>query len=161
MIKFWVAGTPKSMKVGGVARFMKAGKMHMVPKRGNDEWATLVGRIGRDHAPPVPLEGPLMFAATFYLPKPVSLPKRTAALAMPTKKPDVDNLFHKLTDQFNGVFYRDDAQLTDVRLRKRYPSDGRTGVEITVAPINPTAQMVASLDQADLRPTPTPGGAGA
>jgi Holliday junction resolvase RusA-like endonuclease len=154
VIRFFVSGTPKSMKVGGVARFMKGGRTHMVPKRGNDEWVTLVGRIGRDHAPPVPLEGPLAFVATFYLPKPVSLPKRAAALAMPTKKPDVDNLFHKLTDQFNGVFYRDDAQLTDVRLRKRYPHDGRTGVEITVTPINVHAQMAAGLEQVEREAEP-------
>lgn len=144
MIKFWVGGTPKSMKVGGVARFMKAGKMHFVPKRGNDEWATLVGRIGRDHAPPVPLEGPLLFMATFYVPRPRSLPKRDGYLAMPIKRPDADNLFHKLTDSFNGVFWTDDSQLTDVLLRKRYPLDGRTGVEITVAPIT-NAQVMAEL----------------
>jgi Holliday junction resolvase RusA-like endonuclease len=137
------------MKVSGVAHFMKAGKQHYVPKRGNDEWVTLVGRIGRDHAPPLPLEGPLIVVATFYMPKPASLPKRTAHLAMPVRRPDLDNCFHKLTDQFNGVFWRDDAQITDVLVRKRYPLDGRTGVEITVAPVTNT-QLMAILDQAEL-----------
>jgi Holliday junction resolvase RusA-like endonuclease len=146
MIRFFVAGTPKSMKVGGVARFMKGGKMHFVPKRGNDEWATLVGRIGRDYAPALLLEGPLMFIATFYVPRPTSLSKKTAHLAMPTKRPDADNLFHKLTDQFNGVFWADDSQLVDVVLRKRYPLDGRTGVEIIVAPVT-NAQIQAEIHQ--------------
>jgi Holliday junction resolvase RusA-like endonuclease len=146
MIRFFVGGTPKSMKVGGVARFMKAGKMHFVPKRGHDEWATLVGSIGRDHAPAQLLEGPLLFMATFFVPRPASLPKRSAHLAMPIKRPDADNLFHKLTDQFNGVFWADDSQLVDIVLRKRYPLDGRTGVDIIVAPVT-NAQVQAEIRQ--------------
>lgn len=154
MIRFFVAGTPKSMKVGGVARFMKAGKMHFVPKRGNDEWATLVGAIGRAHAPERLLEGALIFVATFFMPKPASLPKRSAHLAMPIKRPDFDNLFHKLTDQFNGVFWHDDAQIVDALIRKRYPDDGRTGVEFVVAPFT-NAQVLAQLDQVALDMEPT------
>jgi hypothetical protein len=57
VIRFFVAGFPKSMKVGGVARFVRAGKVHMVPRRGNTEWATLVGHVGREYAPPIPLDG--------------------------------------------------------------------------------------------------------
>ena len=137
------------MKVGGIARFMKGGKMHMVPKRGNDEWVTLVGRIGRDHAPERPLDGPLIFLATFYMPKPTSLSRKASVSAMPVKRPDLDNLLHKMTDQFNGVFWADDSQVTDLMARKRYPDDGRTGVEITVAPVT-NAQLMAQLDQVEL-----------
>jgi Holliday junction resolvase RusA-like endonuclease len=65
---------------------------------------------------------------------------------MPIKRPDADNLFHKLTDQFNGVFWADDSQLTDVLLRKRYPLDGRTGVEIVVAAVT-NVQIQAEIEQ--------------
>jgi Holliday junction resolvase RusA-like endonuclease len=137
------------MAVGGVARFMRAGKMMAVPKRGNDAWATLVGRVGQDHAPASPLVGPLILRLTFYLPRPTSLPKRFAHLALPVKRPDFDNLFHKLTDKFNGVLWADDSQIVDCLIRKRYPLDGRTGVEITVAPFT-NVQLQAELDHVAL-----------
>jgi Holliday junction resolvase RusA-like endonuclease len=154
VIRFFVGGTPKSMKVSGVAPFMRGGKQHFVPKRGNDEWVTLVGRIGRDHAPERLIDGPLIFVAKFYLQKPTTLPRKFTMTALPTKRPDLDNLVHKMTDQFNGVFWRDDSQIVDVLARKRYSHDGRTGVEITVAPVT-NMQLQAELDQAflDLEPS--------
>src|SRR5262249_3616893 len=42
---------------------------------------------------------------------------------------------HKLTDQFNGVFWADDSQIVDVIARKRFAADGRPGVEIIVEPV--------------------------
>jgi len=42
---------------------------------------------------------------------------------------------HKLTDQFNGVFWADDSQIVDVVVRKRFALDGRPGVEILVEPV--------------------------
>ena len=133
-IRFWVGGTPKSMSVGSSFRFKRGGVETHVQGRRNTDWATLVGQIGREHAPPVPWEGPLSVTATFYLPKPATLPKRDRDTALPIKRPDLDNLIHKLTDSFNGVFWRDDSQIVDLILSKRYAVDGRTGVEIIVHP---------------------------
>lgn len=134
MIRFFVGGLPKSMKIGSVVRFQRGGKIHMAPKRGNSEWAMLVGQIGRAHAPAVPYSPDiaLSFMALFYMPRPATLPKR---VLMPLKRPDVDNLMHKLTDQFNGVFWADDSQIVDVIARKRFAADGRPGVEIIVEPV--------------------------
>jgi Holliday junction resolvase RusA-like endonuclease len=133
MIRFFVGGLPKSMKVAGIARFQRAGKVHMVPKRSNSEWATLVGQIGREYAPKTPLGGGLSFIAVFWMPKPATLKK---TMVLPLKRPDLDNLMHKLTDQFNGVFWVDDSQIVDLHVYKRFTIDGRTGVEIRIeAPI--------------------------
>ena len=132
MIRFFVGGIPKSMRVSGVARFQRAGKVHMVPKRGHSDWATLVGQIGRQHAPETPLEGPVAFAARFFLPRPKSAPKK---VTMPLTRPDIDNLVSKLTDQFNGVFYRDDAQIVRFACSKAFAADGKPGVEITVVAV--------------------------
>ena len=135
MIRFFVAGIPKAMSVGKSVSFQRTGapiRQHF-QKRANTEWAILVGHIGRAHAPDVPLDGPLRFAATFYLPTPQALAKHLAEL--PTKRPDVDNLMHKLTDFFNGVFWHDDSQIVDLVIAKRYAFNGRPGVEITVAPV--------------------------
>jgi Holliday junction resolvase RusA-like endonuclease len=116
------------MKVAGTARFQRAGKVHMVPKRGNTEWATLVGAIGRQHAPKVLLQGPVMLTAHFYMPRPGSAKKAQ----WPLKRPDLDNLIHKLTDQFNGVFWKDDSQIVELRVGKRFAEDGKIGLEIVV-----------------------------
>ena len=96
MIRFFVAGVPKAMSVGGVARFKRGNTMQMVPKRTNTEWATLVGHIGRQHAPARPLHGAVSLEIRFYLPRPGSASKRVVD---PIKRPDLDNLLHKLTDQ--------------------------------------------------------------
>lgn len=132
-IRFFVGGLPKSMKVAGIARFQRAGKVHMVPKRANSEWALLVGEVGRRHAPEVPLTGPLAFTALFFLPRPSSGKK----LRAPLKRPDLDNLTHKLTDNWNGCFYVDDSQIIDLVARKRFAEQGRVGVEICVEEVEP------------------------
>jgi len=132
IIKFFVAGLPKSMKVGGVARFQRHGKVHMVPKRGNTEWVTLVGHEGRQVMPPIPFDGPVTFLARFFMPRPSTLPKK---IVLPLKRPDLDNLLHKLTDQFNGVFWKDDSQIVRLEAVKQFAQDGRIGLEITVEEI--------------------------
>jgi Holliday junction resolvase RusA-like endonuclease len=62
----------------------------------------------------------------------------------PLKRPDIDNLMHKLTDHFNGVFWLDDSQVIDLVVRKRFARDGRTGVEIVVEEIT-AVQLQAEL----------------
>jgi Holliday junction resolvase RusA-like endonuclease len=153
VIRFFVAGIPKAMSVGSFFKFKRNGAEHHMQGRRNTDWSTLVGQIGRDHAPPAPLEGPLVFVATFYVPMPASIPQRARDTAMPIKRPDLDNLVHKLTDRFNGVFWQDDSQLTDIYARKRYPPHGGPGVEILVAPVT-NVQLLAQLDQVvlDLEP---------
>ena len=133
MIRFFVGGLPKSMQIGGVARFKRAGTVHMVPKRNNTEWALLVGQIGRAHAPAQLVQGGVSFTALFYLPRPATLPKR---VTLPLKRPDLDNLTNKLTDQFNGVFWRDDSQVVDSIHKKRFAENGRCGVEIRVVEVS-------------------------
>jgi Holliday junction resolvase RusA-like endonuclease len=141
VIRFFVAGLPKSMKVSGVARFMKHGRPQMVPKRGNDAWALLVGKIGRDHGPDRPLTGPIIFTARFFLPRPKSLPR---SVVLPLKRPDWDNLVHKITDQWNGVFWVDDSQIVDGHVFRRFAPNGRPGVEIVIEEFSPD-QVQAEL----------------
>lgn len=101
--------------------------------REHTEWAVVVGQIGRTFAPAKPLEGPVSMILRFWMPKPKSAPKR---VVLPLTRPDLDNLIHKLSDQFNGVLWADDAQLVDWIQRKRYVDDnGRgepPGLEVTV-----------------------------
>lgn len=135
MIRFFVGGLPRAMSVGKSIRFRRGtGPIQHFQKRDNSDWALLVGQIGREHAPSAPYgpEIPLSFTACFVMPRPATLPKR---VQLPLKRPDVDNLVHKLTDQWNGIFYADDSQIVDLVVRKRFAVDGRPGVEIIVAPV--------------------------
>ena len=138
IIRFFVAGLPRAMSVGSFFRFKKDGVEKHIQGRRNTDWAVLVGQVGRAHAPEQPLTGPVCFTALFHLPRPQALMRRAGVL--PIKRPDIDNLVHKLTDFFTGVFWADDAQIVDFVARKRYAAPGApTGVEIIVAPLTPAA----------------------
>jgi Holliday junction resolvase RusA-like endonuclease len=152
MIRFFVSGIPKSMSVGKSVSFQRKGsnvRQHF-QKRENSDWALLVGHMGREHAPAAPLEGALILFLKFYVPKPASIPRREWFTAMPIKRPDLDNLMHKLGDSFNGVFWHDDSQITDIYTCKRYPVPDSersvTGVEFIVAPFT-NAQLQAEISQ--------------
>lgn len=101
-------------------------------KRAGTAWATLVGHIGRQHAPPRPPEHGIALALHFWLRRPASAPKK---VTLPLKRPDVDNLIHKLSDQWTGVFWRDDAQIVELFVTKRFTRDGRVGLEVVIVPV--------------------------
>jgi len=48
---------------------------------------------------------------------------------MPTPRPDIDN-HAKLLDSLNGIVYRDDAQICDLRAIKRYSASPAYTVEV-------------------------------
>lgn len=51
----------------------------------------------------------------------------------PTMKPDVDNIAKIVLDGLNGVAYKDDKQVTELRVRKQYTfSASREGILIEV-----------------------------
>ena len=73
------------------------------------------------------LEGAIELAVLAYLPIPASwsTPKRLAAAqgrTLPTSKPDWDNIA-KMIDALKGVVWKDDAQVTDALVRKRYATN--------------------------------------
>lgn len=87
-----------------------------------------------------PLEGPLcvVVVAIFPVPASWSEKKRRAAYAgaiWPTVKPDADNLI-KVLDACNEVVWRDDKQIVDARIVKRYGERPRLVIEVReVAPM--------------------------
>lgn len=59
--------------------------------------------------------------------------KQRMALAgevMPTSKPDADNVVKAIFDGLNGVLWRDDVQVVDLRVRKRYAATPAVRVEV-------------------------------
>ncbi|MGU8470242.1 RusA family crossover junction endodeoxyribonuclease [Clostridium perfringens] len=74
------------------------------------------------------LEGPIkaLIIAYYKIPKSYSK-KRVQAirdgLEKPTKKPDADNIGKIILDSLNGVAYKDDSQIIELRVIKRYTED--------------------------------------
>ena len=69
------------------------------------------------------LKGALDLTAVFYLQMPKSISKRMIGIALPTKRPDLDNLLKAVKDALRGIVYRDDSQIADVLCKKRYTNE--------------------------------------
>jgi Holliday junction resolvase RusA-like endonuclease len=79
--------------------------------------------------------GPVAIALTAVFEPPASWTKkaRAAALAgeaVPVVKPDWDNLGKIVSDAMNGVVYKDDAQIFDAHVGKRYGEMARVEVAV-------------------------------
>jgi crossover junction endodeoxyribonuclease RusA len=93
-------------------------RIYTPPKTANYEaWV----RVYALQAKVRPVEGPVYMALDFYLEN-----RRTK---------DLDNLAKAILDALNGVAYRDDNQVKEVRMRKRLDRDNpRTEVEFYAHP---------------------------
>lgn len=85
----------------------------------------------------IPLQGALRIKIFAGYPIPKSTSKKQRALmlenkVLPTKKPDWDNIGKIICDALNGVAYKDDAQITDPSMCKRY-IDGPGVVEVWIS----------------------------
>lgn len=92
--------------------------------------------LERGEAHPI-MEGAIVLEVTLWrqVPKSASRVQRDAMLRneqRPTTKPDADNCAKLVTDALNGLLYRDDAQITDLVVRKRYAETPHT--EIVMRP---------------------------
>lgn len=89
------------------------------------------------------LYGPLRVIVTVFLTRPQGhygtgrngALLRPSAPAWPAVKPDVDNYLKTVLDALNGVAWKDDAQVVDVAIAKRYTSPGPARWEILVEEI--------------------------
>jgi Holliday junction resolvase RusA-like endonuclease len=84
------------------------------------------------------LEGPLTLSVEVTVPIPASWSKKKQAMALaglirPTGKPDASNRIKMLEDALNQVVWKDDSQLVDVRLVKRYGTTPGAVLEVGAA----------------------------
>jgi len=80
------------------------------------------------------LDGPLEleFLAVFGVPESWSKKRRAAMLYRPvTKRPDFDNLAKLASDALNGIVYKDDAQIAEASIRKRYGPQPKIVVRVS------------------------------
>ena len=90
----------------------------------------MAAQIAMDGAPL--FEGPLQVVIHAFMPVPSSKPRKwqlraLATRELPTTKPDPDNIA-KMMDALNLVVWKDDAQIADLIVRKRYAAEPRLTV---------------------------------
>lgn len=78
-------------------------------------------------------DGPVQMTVIAALERPKNHWRRDGTLsaagersAAPTRKPDVDNLVKLIADSLNRLAYRDDAEIVDCRVVKRWCNPGET-----------------------------------
>lgn len=77
-----------------------------------------------------PYDGPVALCVTAYvaMPKRLTKAQREAAfdgVFVPTTRPDADNFAKAALDGCNAILFRDDAQVTELTVRKRYGAEPR------------------------------------
>jgi Holliday junction resolvase RusA-like endonuclease len=76
----------------------------------------------------------VLYASLFVVP-PASWSKKKREKALmwdidPTSKPDIDNVLKCLCDSMNGIVFRDDKQVCEVHICKRYDNAARADVKV-------------------------------
>lgn len=148
MISFSVPGAPQGKGRPRVA--MRGGHASLYTPTKTANYEGLVA-----HAAQTAMAGrPILdcaVACNVFIDAPVpaswSQKKQRMALAgdvMPTTKPDADNVVKAIFDGLNGVLWRDDVLVVDLRVRKRYAATPCVRVEVwsTEQPVQ--AELVAA-----------------
>ena len=95
--------------------------------------------VVQNRAPEKPMEGPLSVHIYCYFTRPKSHYRtgRNSGILkdglsdLHTTRPDPDNLAKLVLDALNGVFFKDDSQICDLFVKKRYDEQPRTEIWIT------------------------------
>lgn len=131
-LTFFVPGIPQTK--GSARAFMRKGARHPVITNDNPKnkgWAKTVTseahRVMRQHGLQ-PTDRPVFLKLTFYVPR----PKRVRENRAPsTTRPDIDKMGRSVLDAMEGVFYRNDAQVSVLHASKFY--GGPVGVYVEIS----------------------------
>ena len=130
LCSFVVPGEPVGK---GRPRFTRTGRTFTPKKTVTAE--SMVALFARDAYRHEPTECPCMvdIVAHFAMPKSWGPRKRAEMLDKPcTKRPDGDNVAKLVCDSLNGLVWRDDAQVGDLIIRKRWAECSAVGIDIWV-----------------------------
>lgn len=124
----------------GRPRFVRMGKFTraVTPKETDAYETTCRWYMKKEMGDREPLNCALSVAIECVMPIPESWSQRKKDHAglgslLPTGKPDSDNLCKSLLDAGNGILFRDDSLIVDLRVTKRY---GEPGATMTIMPID-------------------------
>src|SRR5438067_13403351 len=125
MTTFFVHGLP--VPQGSSRAFVVNGRAVVTSANRNlKDWRNLVALQAQEHAEYN--EGAVWVQLDFYLPRPVSLPKK---IHEHLKKPDLDKLIRACLDSMTGVMFKDDSQVVALTATKQYATD-KQGVQVQV-----------------------------
>lgn len=153
VIRFTVPGAPQGKgrprvgTIGGHARMFTPQKT--VAYEGFIALQAQIAMAGHDL-----VDGPVEVRMFIACPVPASWSQKKQRAALdgqhfPTTKPDTDNVVKAVFDACNGVVWRDDVQVVDLVLRKRYSAQPRVEVEISSLVVAAAPPVVAQ-PQGDL-----------
>lgn len=137
MIAFNVFG--KAEPAGSKRAFVRNGHAQVVDANSKaKDWKSQVAATAASHFAGELLSGPLAVQFTFFTPRPAGHfgqgrnagTLKPSAPAYPTSRPDVLKLARGVEDSLSGVIYRDDAQIVEEHLSKRYGAPARCEIRI-------------------------------
>lgn len=155
-IRFTVPGQPQGKGRPRVGQIAGHARMFTPAKTlAYEGFIALQAQIAMAHHDLV--EGPVLVRMFVACQIPESKSKKwkadaLAGLVFPTTKPDVDNTVKAVFDALNGVVWKDDVQVVDLQLTKRYSASPR--VEVEIVPIGAAAPAaIAPVAQTSLLET--------
>lgn len=117
-IQFSVHGeaSGKGSLISGVGK--KTGRVYSHSPKSTIRWEARVAQEAQEamKGEASLMEGPLAVIIRFRLPKPKSAKKNS----LPDKRPDLDKLIRAVLDGMSKIVYKDDGQVTDLSVAKRY-----------------------------------------
>ena len=140
-ISFVIPGPPQGKARPRVIRTKSGKSMSYTPDK-TVAYEELVRQRYMAAVDGIAVEGAAALIVTIiaYYPVPSSASKRRradmlAGYERPTKKSDCDNIAKIICDALNGIAYRDDAQIVEARVSKRYTDGlGETWVRVGTVP---------------------------
>lgn len=139
-MQFWVPGKPATSgsKTAGVT---KNGRRFVRPaNKRQKSWQNQVATCAAEVMGSIPpTVEPVTMTVRAYVPRPKSHygsgrnagRLKSSAPAFPTVKPDLTKMVRALEDAMTGIVWRDDAQVVDQNIKKRYATKG-PGVSVAV-----------------------------
>ena len=84
-----------------------------------------------------PVEGPVVVTVTAFLGMPKSMSKAKRSMALdglikPVTRPDADNYAKAALDGCNAILFKDDSQIADLIVRKRYSETPRLVITMEI-----------------------------
>lgn len=112
----------------------RSGKVYTPTKTKNYEYLTRF-YFTQKYQDYTPVEGRVKISiiAYFDIPKSTSKKKEAEMLGnriSPTKKPDIDNITKVVLDALNKFAYKDDTQITEITVVKKYASTQKVKIKI-------------------------------
>lgn len=139
-VRFTIPGEPRPKKRAR-SRIVKTrdGRMftnHYTPAetRKEEEATRFIAARAMDGR--APFEGPVCIRAAFYrsVPNSWSRKKRSMALEnklLPVSSPDLDNFVKLSSDGCKGILWRDDSQVVEMHVYKRFSDHPRVVIEVS------------------------------